>query len=62
MGKAKQPSECMRLARQMEEWLKTEEGQSCTEPSILNTHQVYLQNRIMRAYKAGWEAAKKDKP
>lgn len=41
----------------LDKWLETDEGKTCTEPVLLNQYQrTYLENRIRRAFAAGWDA------
>lgn len=36
-----------------EEWLKSEEGQSCSNPNAAPLKRLYLENRLWRAFMAG---------
>ena len=45
------------LAKARDAFLESEEGQELCKGQ---THGLYLENRIIHAFIAGWEAAKKD--
>lgn len=45
------------LAKVRDEWLKSKEGKECCEGT---TKGQYLQNRLERAFIAGWEAYEKN--
>jgi hypothetical protein len=47
-----------------DEWLNSEEGTRCTNPTTLLApaeHRQYLENRITAAFAAGWAACEKHK-
>lgn len=39
------------FARALEDWFQSEEGRRCVQGSA---HGQYLENRLMRAFAAGW--------
>jgi len=51
-GVVKHPSAIAR-----DKWLASKDGQECTNGT---TWGQYLENRLVRAFLAGWDAAKKD--
>jgi len=51
-------------ATALESWLNSAEGKSATQPTTLNAPEMmrhYLENRLHRAFNAGWRAAEKHK-
>ncbi len=46
----------------LDKWLESDEGKGCTEPTTLNAPAMqrhYLENRLKRAFNAGWCAAER---
>ena len=47
-----------------DQWLESAEGKSCTQPTTLNAPEMmrhYLENRLQKAFAAGWCACEKHK-
>lgn len=49
-------SEGQLLARARDEWIESEEGKQCAE--VPGAYGQYLRNRLVRAFIAGWNAAR----